>query len=201
MAHIGLILASRSPRRAKLLREAGYLFEQVDPPFEDDPHPGQGSAQQVAMDLAAAKAMSIDANRYPQQVILAADTLVVNPDGSLAGTPTTAQQAKAMVQSFVGRCHEVVSAVALRWPDGRELTLFADAARVHVDQISDDQIDQYIATGQWQGKAGGYNLFDRQAAGWSITVDGDPTTVVGLPMVMLVKQVARDIKPQINIHE
>jgi septum formation protein len=62
---------------------------------------------------------------------------------------------------------------------------FADRAWVVFGSIDRDEIKAYAATDQWRGKAGGYNLFDRQAASWPITVEGDPTTVVGLPMKRL----------------
>ncbi len=178
-----LILASRSARRARLLTEAGYVFEQVDPPFEDDPHPPAGDPQHVAMELARAKAISVSGR---DGIILAADTLIVNPDGTLAGTPTDTQQAAAMVRAFVGRRHVVVTGVAIRGAvRGDQMITFADTAQVDVGQITDEQIDRYVASGDWRGKAGGYNLFERRADGWPILVEGDETTVVGLPMTIL----------------
>ena len=63
---------------------------------------------------------------------------------------------------------------------------FADVAVVRFGAVSEQQLVTYLATEEWQGKAGGYNLFDRQSAGWPIEVEGDPATVVGLPMKRLI---------------
>ena len=67
---------------------------------------------------------------------------------------------------------------------------FADTATVRFGGLTDEQLTDYLAKGDWRGKAGGYNLFDRQSAGWPITVQGDPTTVVGLPMRRLMPLLA-----------
>ena len=198
-----LVLASRSPRRAQLLRDAGYLFEQIDPPFDDALAPPTSAATDAAaltMALARRKAASLDmARQQPRRAragrwILAADTVVVNPDGSLAGTPSTAAEARAMIAALIDRRHEVVTGVALRAcasDSGRQTECFADAALVELGPVTECQLADYLATGQWSGKAGGYNLFERQASGWPIRVDGDPTTVVGLPMVKLARHLDR----------
>jgi len=201
-----LTLASRSPRRAQLLREAGYAFEQCDPAFDDPPipaiHHGQSPADK-AVELATRKALSVDATACgiaPHTVLLAADTLCIAADGSLAGTPTTVDAARTMIESFVNTSHQVITAVAL-YPlysptpspersEGPDPRAFADTARVTFEHVSRAQIDAYLDTGQWRGKAGGYNLFDRQRDGWPIRVHGDPTTVVGLPMVRLTRELA-----------
>jgi septum formation protein len=64
--------------------------------------------------------------------------------------------------------------------------LFADAARVTMGALSDSDLENYLASGQWHGKAGGYNLLERIDAGWPLTYQGDPTTIMGLPMNRLV---------------
>ncbi|MCC6680577.1 MAG: Maf family protein [Phycisphaeraceae bacterium] len=196
-----LILASKSARRALLLREAGYVFEVATPLFDDPANPVQldgHSPQQVAMDLAARKALSIDlgGGRFSGRdsdatdaVILAADTICVGSDGALIGTPATAEAAGQMIQAFVNSAHQVVSGVALR--RGGQVETLADSAEVVFGPLELQQIADYLAGGLWQGKAGGYNLFERQAAGWPISVQGDPTTVVGLPMKKLTVALAR----------
>lgn len=90
-----------------------------------------------------------------------------------------------MILGFVGRSHRVISAAAVAHTCQPEPQTLADTAIVHVGHIDTKRIKAYLDSGQWQGKAGGYNLFDRQAEGWPITVRGDPTTVVGLPMKLL----------------
>ncbi|RMF46544.1 MAG: hypothetical protein D6751_04845 [Deltaproteobacteria bacterium] len=186
---VKLILASRSPRRALLLSEAGYRFTQANPPYEDPPHPeanGPATPHELARQLAYQKAMSLRDHVEPGSVILAADTLCVGHDGRLLGTPTTARQARDIIEHFIQQTHTVITGVALLNDAMTEPMTFADEAQVTLGQLNKVQLDEYLASDMWRGKAGGYNLFERQQAGWPLTVTGDPTTVVGLPMKELV---------------
>ena len=176
------------------MRDAGYLFEQVSPPFDDDatPPPAAGNDPEAAtMDLARRKALSLRESAPPTpaaRLILSADTVVIDRHGSAIGAPVTADEAETMINRLIGCRHRVVTGVALllcRPGNGQEPVCFADTASVDVGCVTDRQLADYVATDKWQGKAGGYNLFERQAEGWPIRVDGDPTTVVGLPMAML----------------
>lgn len=206
-----LILASQSPRRAQLLRDAGFTFTQQSPPFADPDQPeaqqphSLPEAERYAADLAKQKAVSM-VHAVPagyHGLILAADTLCVSMspghEGTLIGKPRDQADARAMLLGFMNSAHAVVSGVALlevgappekaaarrdagRAANSREPTLLADTAVVTFGQVADVELDRYLDSTDWQGKAGGYNLFDRQQAGWPITVKGDPTTVVGLPM-------------------
>ena len=192
MSSAKLILASRSPRRAALLREAGYRFDQLDPPFDDPPHPraiDDHSPGQLAAALARRKAESLRAalRNDPQsvhRVLLAADTICVGVDGGLIGQPQTLEQARAILLSFTHHEHEVVTGVALLALDSGNIESFSDTAVVIFGQLDTTTLNSYLDSGQWRGKAGGYNLFDRQAAGWPVrcALASDPTTVVGLPM-------------------
>jgi len=187
-----LILASQSPRRSELLREAGLAFEQMSPPFTDPDQPEDESldAEQHAMELALAKARSLAAVVAGPALILAADTLCVDHDNRLVGKPRDRDHARAMLTRFVNSDHAVVSGIALLAVGDTapaEPVVFADRAVVSFGLLAAEAIEQYLDLNQWQGKAGGYNLFDRQAAGWPITVVGDPNTVVGLPMKRLIE--------------
>lgn len=192
-----LILASQSPRRAQLLAEAGLAFEQRSPPFADpDQPPGHlrgHEAEAYAAALAEQKASSLADTLAAtfSGLILAADTICVDAAGALVGKPRDRADARAMIESFIEAEHRVISGVALLRVGGGERALqsFADTAVVRFGTISAEQLDTYLATDDWQGKAGGYNLFDRQDAGWPIEVDGDPTTVVGLPMKCLMPMI------------
>ena len=187
-----LILASQSPRRAQLLAEAGFVFEQRSPPFADPDQPPRHlrghEAEDYAASLAKQKAMSLSGQADGKALILAADTICVDAAGDLVGKPCDRAHAADMIRSFIEAEHRVLTGVALlRAGSGNSvIESFADAATVAFGSISDDQLDAYLATDDWQGKAGGYNLFDRQVAGWPIQVEGDPATVVGLPMRRLV---------------
>lgn len=193
MPHVArhLVLASRSARREQLLREAGFDFTQAEPPFDDPPQPMamHVDAMAHACELAARKAVSLAAVGFfedePGALILAADTICV-ADGELIGQPRDEADARAMITRFLNRSHEVVTGVALLTRDDETPTTFADRAAVVVGEVPAIEIDAYVATELWRGKAGGYNLFERVAAGWPIVVRGDEATVVGLPMRRLV---------------
>lgn len=186
------ILASQSPRRAQLLAEAGLVFEQRSPPFADPDQPPEhlsgDEAEGYAASLAQQKAHSLAAQIEGPALILAADTICVDAAGVLVGKPRDYDHARAMLQGFINSEHRVLTGVALlpvAMP-GQALESFVDVARVRFGTIEDRSLDDYLGSDDWRGKAGGYNLFDRQAAGWPIEVAGDPTTVVGLPMRRLV---------------
>lgn len=192
-----LILASRSARRAELLRKAGVRFVQVAPPFEDPEQPAgpQGVAPEtVAVELAAKKARSlIDSSHLEKDcrsVVLGADTVVVAQDGSLLGTPTNEAQAQEILQQLNGVNHHVVTGVAMLSGSGDLIDRLADRASVYLGALSSVQLMDYLASGRWRGKAGAYNLFEMQSQ-WRLTVQGDPATVVGLPM----KALSRHLTP------
>jgi len=184
-----LILASQSPRRAQLLREACLIFEQRSPPFSDPDQPPAHlrghEADDYAASLARRKARSMADGCDRPALILAADTICVDDRGRLVGKPSDAQDAGRMIRGFVDTTHRVITGVALLQSGAdvlSEPSCFADAAVVRFGAVDEVAIRGYLAAGDWAGKAGGYNLFDRQQAGWPITVEGDPATVVGLPM-------------------
>ena len=198
-----ILLASRSPRREKLLREAGYDVR-IIPSGMDDSLLRRGSvepAQWVAA-LAFLKAYAglrtlEEQNAAPaaasvadHTVLMGADTLVI-ADDRVIGQPRDAEHARLILQNLSGRSHEVISGVALVDPsDKTHRTFFHDRARVEVGDLSDEMIERYLESGEWKGKAGAYNLSERIAAGWPIRYEGDPATIMGLPMRILDKHLA-----------
>jgi septum formation protein len=212
-----LILASRSPRRALLLRQAGYDFEQIVPAFADPAQPEADGkvvdASEHAIELAVKKAQSLcdelaarrgveGAGNGPV-VVIGADTICVGEGGKLLGQPRDIDDARRMIRGFIGGTHDVVTGVALlkvdeslrdsdRVAERRGYFAFADIVPVTLSMLSDADLEAYLATGHWRGAAGGYNLFDRQAAGWAVTIPpgADATTVVGLPMKLLTPRLA-----------
>lgn len=191
-----LILASRSPRRARLLAEAGYAFDQVDPPFADPAAPTGDSAIELARHLAYEKSRSlIDSNALKsitgRAVALTADTIVVGPDGCLLGQPLDRDDASAILGRLMGETHDVVTAIVLM--DGRDTQsteIVSDVAQVHFGAIGAAAFSAYLDSGEWQSKAGGYNYAELRDR-WSIQVVGDPTTVIGLPMAKLAPMLRR----------
>ncbi|MEM9295313.1 MAG: Maf family protein [Planctomycetota bacterium] len=201
MADPRLVLGSRSPRRAELLDAAGFDFRQVDPPYDDPADPASHAnapddPAELALTLATRKADSLAPLLEADEIGLTADTLCVDAAGGLVGTPANHDEALAILSGFANASHEVITAVALVRPDGQVADGFADTAVVTFEELSVDQLAAYIATDAWRGKAGGYNLTERLEAGWPIIVEGDPDTVVGLPIAVLIDRlVALGIKP------
>jgi len=188
-----LVLASSSPRRAQLLREAGIPFLQVEPGVDDaELTPAVGlSAAACAMALAYLKARSTMRRMAAAQertVWLGADTLVVLADGSVVGKPADEHEARATLAKLAGAEHRVVTGAALLLRNEDELErriarrLFVDEAVVRLGRLADEAIEEHVASGRWRGKAGGYNYAQQRGLGWPLSCKGDETTVVGLPM-------------------
>ncbi|MEM6334130.1 MAG: Maf family protein [Planctomycetota bacterium] len=191
-----LVLGSRSPRRAGLLAEAGFAFRQVDPPYADPADPSAHSpafagVEALAEALAVRKAESLAGLLAADEVGLTADTVCVDGRGRAIGTPESAERAEAMIRGFVNSAHRVVTGVAMATADGGVVERFAEAATVTLGALDDGEIAEYVAGDGWRGKAGGYNLTERVAAGWPIEVQGDADTVVGLPVGRLVELLER----------
>ncbi len=175
-----------------MLRELGLHFEQAEPPFDDPPQPemlDHESPGALAAHLAEKKACSLAATISKNSTILAADTICVDFQNNLIGTPTTESEAREMIHTFSNCDHQVVTGVCLiQTNTGAPSTIvnqFADTATVTLGHLTDMQIQDYLHLNTWPGKAGGYNLTERLEVGWPITVEGDSTTVVGLPMIKL----------------
>ena len=171
-----LILASGSPRRRQLLAEAGYAFEVAPADIDESSYPPDLTADQVPLHLATAKALIV-AQRHPHDVILAADTVVILGT-RLLGKPDDADHARRMLQSLSGTTHRCVTAVAVV-REGSTRTAVVSSA-VHMRPLRADEVDAYVATGQWRGKAGGYGIQD--ADPFVTRMDGSLTNIVGLPM-------------------
>ncbi|MEI7657202.1 MAG: Maf family protein [Phycisphaerae bacterium] len=184
-----ILLASRSPRRRELLAAAGVPHVAAAPVFDDSTlTPGDiGSPSHWVTSLAYLKAWSQACSHPEAPLVLGSDTACVL-DGRLIGTPADALEAEGMIRAFMDRRHEVVTGVAIidRRGGVPRRHLFADAATVHMGRLCEEELAAYLATGAWQGKAGGYNLMDRVRAGWPLTWQGDPTTIMGLPMNRLI---------------
>ncbi len=187
------ILASRSPRRSELLRQAGYRFRVVPPPLAEPLAAAPGSSPaQVAEALAYFKVRSVQAD-HPEEMILGADTVVACGD-QILGKACDEAEARRILSIISGARHNVTTGVALLVPDGsggqaRRL-LAAETSYVTMRRLSQEQIDQYVASGQWRGKAGAYAI---QESGDELIegFEGSFTNVVGLPMELLERMLAK----------
>ena len=168
-----IVLASSSPRRAALLRQARIPFRVRTPDVIETPEAGETEHDYVTR-LALAKARAVR-ERLP---VLAADT-VVTIDGQLLGKPRDKPHFATMMRTLSGREHRVLTAVALRW--GTCEAVRTAGATVALRRIAPAQIDAYWATGEPRDKAGGYGI---QGLGGTLVraVDGSYHAVVGLPL-------------------
>lgn len=173
-----LILASRSPRRAELLREIGVPFEVIPSEIEEVWPPG--TPRDAVTALALAKCRSVAERLVVPAVVLGADTAVVL-DGRVLGKPVSPEEARRMLRELRGRQHEVVTGVAVvEAPAGREAAT-AVVTRVLMREYSEAEIGTYVATGEPFDKAGAYAI---QGTGGALVarVEGCYTNVVGLPL-------------------
>ncbi len=182
-----LLLASTSPRRRFLLREAGIAFNVVAPRGVAEDFPSGEPAEELVVRHALAKARSVAAaNRG--RLVLGADTVVVL-DERIFGKPADEEEARAMLAQLAGRTHTVYTGLALvDGPSGREAAE-AEATGVTMRPLSDDEIKYYVATGEPLDKAGAYAVQGRGAL-LVERVDGDYFNVVGLPLYRLSKMLA-----------
>jgi septum formation protein len=179
-----LILASASPRRAELLRNAGIEFRVHVAEIPEDRRPEE-SPRQFAMRLASEKSARVAALEAGS-LILAADTIVVT-SARVLGKPKDAEQAKAMLRLLSGHSHEVITGVCLRGLDSDDKP-FADtrleSTEVRFEALSEREITDYVTSGEPLDKAGAYAIQGR-ASRWISAIRGDYSNVVGLPVALV----------------
>jgi septum formation protein len=182
MAIPKLILASKSPRRRELLTTAGYRFEVVEPlPTAECGVCSRESPAEMVARLAYEKALDVG-RRVGQGLIIGCDT-VAECDGQVLGKPPTAVLARRMLEMLRGREHRVLSGLCV-WdcPQQKPDTRVA-VTRLRMDDIPELDLDEYVESYLWEGKAGGFGYQDRLA--WIQILDGSESNVVGLPMELL----------------
>ena len=170
-----IVLASTSPQRRAILEQLGLPFEVVAPRYEergDDP-----------LEHAVGKARSVEGGEQP---VLGVDTVVLC-DGRVLGKPGSAAEAEQMLELLGGRTHEVVSGLCLRtlgWEEAQ-----TETTRVEFRPLTPRDLAAYVASGEWEGRAGGYAIQERGAA-LVRRIEGDFLNVVGLPAALLVELLA-----------
>jgi septum formation protein len=182
------ILASASPRRQELLRNAGISFTVKPADIDEAPLAGE-SPRECAERLAREKALAVFQSD-PQSYVLGADTIVVVDDAML-GKPRDAEDAARMLRLLSGRTHAVITGVCLIGPvASRQLpvasetgnsTTASESTLVTMCALSEDEIRDYVATGEPMDKAGAYAI-QGIASRWIPRIDGDYSNVVGLPV-------------------
>jgi septum formation protein len=210
-----LVLASASPRRQELLRNAGIAFTVQPADIDETPLPGE-TPRDCAERLAREKALAVWRTR-PQDVVLGADTIVV-VDGSILNKPTDAIDAARMLRLLSGRTHKVITGVCVvdsvagcqlsvaSNPGAQkplrsslnqthvqgQATVASESTLVTMSAIPEQDIQEYIATGEPMDKAGAYAIQGR-ASRWIPRIEGDYTNVVGLPVALVCRLLSRII--------
>jgi len=174
-----LVLASASPRRVALLKQAGAEFTVVDP-GPDRAWPGTAEARHGVRALALDKARRV-AIRRADAVVIGADTVVVLR-GERLGKPSGEDEALAMLRRLHGRRHEVWTGIAV--VGGGEARTASEGVTVHVARMNDQELADYVATGEPLDKAGAYGIQGRFGQ-FVKRIEGDYTAVVGLPLARL----------------
>ncbi len=175
-----LILASKSPRRVKLLKDAGFDFIVVPSDIEETIEKGW-TPQEAVKHLSMQKAMQV-AVQYPKDIVIGSDTIVVL-GSEILGKPVDEEDAVRMLKSLSGRTHSVYTGVALV-KDGAS-DVFYSKTDVTMRDLSELEIRNYVATKEPMDKAGAYAI---QGEGAQLVdhYDGDFFTIVGLPLKMLI---------------
>jgi septum formation protein len=173
-----LILASSSPRRQQLLRDAHFEFE-IDPADIDESNvPKNLLPSEVAIYLAKAKG-EVVAARHPEDVVLAADTIVAFGD-QMIGKPKDAADARKILELLSGTTNIAITGVSVVCKANNFIRNPRVMSAVKMRMLTPHQIERYIESGLWEGKAGGYGVQDSHSlVAWTV---GDMTNVVGLPM-------------------
>ena len=185
-------MASGSPQRRRLLDEAGYRFQVVVPSVKAEcgvcskETPGELVAR-LAFQKAADVAEQLAGTDTPDGVIVACDT-VAECVGQILGKPGNREHARQMLALLSGREHRVYSGLCL-WllASGRPQVQVARTT-LRMDPLNEGQIEEYLASGLWEGKAGAFGYQDR--VGWLRIVEGSESNVVGLPLELLDEMLA-----------
>jgi nucleoside triphosphate pyrophosphatase len=183
-----LILASASPQRRAILEQAGIEFTVAPAGVEELT---EGEPRAVAAENARRKALAIRSHPptpEPPPLVLGADTLVTL-DGAILGKPRDAAQAVEYVARLAGRTHEVVGGIALA-RDGAVVAEAVEVTEVIFRALTAEEVEAYVALGEWEGRAGGYAI---QGRGATLVrgIVGDYLNVVGLPLARLLDLLPR----------
>lgn len=188
-----LVLASASPRRRELLERVGIAIEVRPADIDESVRRGEQAsvyARRVAREKAAAVAATA-----PGRWVLAADT-VVEVDGAILGKAADAAEAAAMLEQLSGQVHRVITAFCLRGPGGAASER-AVTTEVEFRSVARDEIEQYVAAGEWVGKAGAYAV-QGMAAAMVSRVAGSITNVIGLPLAEVIAALAAAGAARVN---
>lgn len=193
-----IILASQSPRRKALLELMGLKFEVIPSNFEeyfDDDRP----VDEVVKELGLGKALDV-AKNYPGDIVIGSDLIVVIDDKQI-GKPESEEEAKQMLRNISGRTHQLICSVAVVCLNRDYQKVETETAEVTIDNLPEDLIDAYVATGTTYDKAGGYAIQHPLLRPYVARISGRKDTIIGMP-TNLVAKFLKDFNisvPEINL--
>ena len=182
-----IILASGSPRRSELLTQVGIPFEVCVSKTSETT--SRTKPEEVVKELSYAKAKAVYNDGHEDDVVIGADT-VVYLDETILGKPADKKQCKAMLKSLSGRSHKVYTGVTVLWREpsgGMHVLSFCQETKVRIFPLTDEEIEEYIATGEPLDKAGAYGIQGIFAKHIE-SIEGDYYNVVGLPVARLYRE-------------
>jgi septum formation protein len=181
-----IVLASQSPRRAELLRNARIQFRVQPAHIPEEKLPQESPAEYVQR-LAREKASTVYLQLGETEVVLGADTTVVI-DGGVLEKPADAEDAVRMIRKLSGRTHEVLTGVCMKGKDFEDVEV--DRTEVRFPVLTDEEIREYVATKEPMDKAGAYGI-QGMASRWSERIEGDYFNIVGLPVPRVYRMLRR----------
>lgn len=180
-----LVLGSGSPRRRQLLENAGYVFDVLEPDpkveYEFGREQSLTQATQYVRQLAFRKAQDV-AKRLGRAVVIAADT-VAQCQGQVLGKPNDREHAEQMLRLLAGSEHCVLTGMCVWQVPTQRCVIDVSVTRLIMESLDNASIQEYLDTGRWRGKAGGFGYQDGND--WLRIVEGSESNVVGLPMERL----------------
>lgn len=179
-----IILASQSPRRQQLLQQAGFTFEVKALPI-DESFPADMPVGEVAAFLARRKAHAARALIAGDEVLLAADSVVILGD-TIYNKPENAEDARRILRALSGQVHRVITGVCLLSRDKERV--FSGESRVHFAELSDEEIDYYIQTCQPFDKAGAYAIQEWIGLCKIDRIEGTYANIMGLPVDLVYRE-------------
>lgn len=178
-----LILASASPRRRELLESAGYRIRVLPSPIPE-PEELEGVATPVELAEGLSRFKAEHVARFVESGVLLAGDTVVAIDRTLYGKPTDRADARRIIEALAGTTHDVITGVTLLDVASGRTQTSHDATRVKMRPLSGKEIETYLDTGAWEGKAGAYGIQDH-GDDFVTALEGSFTNVVGLPMELV----------------
>jgi len=187
---MNIVLASKSPQRKRILEDNGFSFiVDVSSVDEDAVKTKTNDVKELVMALAKLKGEEI-AKRHEDSIIIAADTMV-SFEGEHIGQQETEENAEKTIRKLMGKTHEVYSGLWVFNTGNGKLSHELDLTHVTLRKVSDETLREYIASGQYKGKAAAYNIDDPEFESFVENVEGSPTNVGGLPIEKVKKMIEK----------